>query len=105
MAGVDLFDFPAFKPECRGGMRECADKLMSEAAEAFAEIRNLEQVCSEWPDFRHSYEKFAVALELADVMQVCRNVCEVCGVDRNLMYTAFKACVNRNSLRDGGRYE
>lgn len=105
MASVDLFDLPAFAPEHRGGPRECADKLMSEAAEAFAEIRNLEQVCSEWPDFRHSYEKFAVALELADVMQVCRNVCEVCEITPELMANAVGKCVDKNRRRDGGRYE
>lgn len=98
MAGVDLFDFPAFKPEYRGGMRECADKLMSEAAEAFAEIRLL-------ADLDNNASREYVAYELADVMQVVRNVCEVCEISPNLMYAAQVACVNRNSWRDGGRYE
>lgn len=98
MAGVDLFDFPAFKPECRGGMRECADKLMSEAAEAFAEIRL-------FADHDNNASREYVAYELADVMQVVRNVCEVCEISPNLMYEAQVACVKCNSWRDGGRYE
>ena len=97
MAGVDLFDFPAFKPECRGGHRELADKLVSEAAEAFAEIRLL-------GDRDNNGSREYVAYELADVMQVVRNVCDEFEISPNLMRTAQVACVNRNSWRDGGRY-
>lgn len=101
---VDVFDLPAFAPEHRGGPRECADKLMSEAAEVFAEVRNLEQVCSIWPNLYHSGERYAIALELADVLQVCRNICAVCEITPAMMAEAMGACIEKNREKDGGRY-
>lgn len=101
---VDLFDLPAFAPERRGGPRECADKLVSEAAEAFAEVRNLAWCREVLPNTDESDEREAVALELADVLQVCRNVCEVCGIGPDLMAEAMRDCIAKNNEKDGGRY-
>lgn len=97
MASVDLFDLPAFAPEHRGGPRECADKLMSEAAEAFAEIRALSNLGND-------EIKECVAYELADVLQVVRNVCEVCEITPGMMYAAMLVCTEKNRRKDGGRY-
>lgn len=99
---VDLFDLPAFAPERRGGPRECADKLVSEAAEAFAEVRCYEDVECNGGGLA-PYRRF-VALELADVLQVCRNVCEVCGIGPDLMAEAMRDCIAKNNEKDGGRY-
>lgn len=106
MAGVDLFDFPAFKPECRGGMRECADKLMSEAAEVFGAVRNYGFTADVGNSGASlSWARVDVAGEIADVMQVCRNICEVCEITPELMSNAVGKCVDKNRRRDGGRYE
>lgn len=101
---VDLFDLPAFAPEHRGGPRECADKLVSEAAEAFAEVRNLAWCLEVWPNADATDEREAVALELADVLQVVRNTCEVCGIEPWQMAEAMEVCVLKNQTKDGGRY-
>lgn len=99
---VDLFDLPAFAPEHRGGPRECADKLMSEAAEVFAEVRCLEEVKANG-GADDPYRWF-VALELADVMQVCRNICAVCEITPAMMADAMRECIEKNQTKDGGRY-
>lgn len=104
MASVDLFDLPAFAPEHRGGPRECADKLLSEAAEVFGEVRNLVLVIGYWPGTDFTEEREDVALELADVLQVCRNICEVCEITPDMMVKAMAACVDKNRAKDGGRY-
>lgn len=105
---VDLFDLPAFAPEHRGGPRECADKLVSEAAEAFAEVRGFDRV-QRWDRDLDTHCGFAIrrkvtAFELADVLQVVRNICEVCGIGPDLMAEAMRACVAKNNEKDGGRY-
>lgn len=111
---VDLFDLPAFAPEHRGGPRECADKLVSEAAEAFAEVRGFDRV-QRWdrdldthcgPDTHCglAIRRKVTAFELADVLQVVRNICEVCGIGPDLMAEAMRACVEKNRAKDGGRY-
>lgn len=104
MSSVDLFDFPAFKQECRGGMRECADKLMSEAAEVFGEVR---MYCSLHRSLSGlgGVHRECIAEEIADVMQVCRNVCEVCEITPGMMAAAMVGCMDKNRRRDGGRYE
>lgn len=102
MASVDLFDLPAFAPEHRGGPRECADKLLSEAAEAFGEIRGYEPL-ARWGVGCDAHRE-AVALEIADVLQVCRNICEVCEISPDMMAAAMTACVDKNRAKDGGRY-
>lgn len=104
---VDVFDLPAFAPEHRGGPRECADKLMSEAAEVFAEMRKLCEVVVDperdsLPNVVNA--RYAVALELADVMQVCRNICRVCEITPAMMADAMHACIAKNCEKDGGRY-
>lgn len=101
---VDLFDLPVFAPQHRGGPRECADKLVSEAAEVFAEVRNLAFVLDHWPETDFAEEREAVALELADVLQVCRNTCEVCGITPDMMVEAMAFCIAKNGVKDGGRY-
>lgn len=101
---VDLFDLPAFAPEHRGGPRECADKLLSEAAEVFAEVRNLAWVLNTFPNADATDEREAVALELADVLQVVRNICEVCGIGPEMMAEAMRDCITKNRVKDGGRY-
>lgn len=102
MASVDLFDLPAFAPEHRGGPRECADKLLSEAAEVFAELRCLDETCEAGRSLL-PYSKF-VASEVADVMQVCRNICEVCEISPEMMSEVLTECVEKNRTKDGGRY-
>lgn len=101
---VDLFSLPAFAHGHRGGMRECADKLMSEAAEAFAEVRNLDWLARNFTGADASDEREAVALELADVLQVVRNTCEACGVTPEDMARAVADCIAKNKVKDGGRY-
>ena len=101
---VDVFDLPVFAPEHRGGPRECADKLVSEAAEAFADVRMYDfgrhcMGASFLADVRNN-----IALELADVLQVCRNICEVCGITPEMMADAVAACIAKNERKDGGRY-
>lgn len=103
MASVDLFDLPAFTPEHRGGPRECADKLLSEAAEVFAEVR---MYCALHRSLSGlgGVHRECIAEEIADVMQVCRNVCEVCEITPDMMAAAMNACVDKNRAKDGGRY-
>lgn len=105
-AAVDLFSLPAFAPEHRGGPRELADKLVSEAAEAFAEIRGYLVVANDpeafFLDEDLEIARVGVADELADVLQVARNVCDACGIGRGEMEEALEACVRRNERR--GRY-
>ena len=102
MPTVDLFDLPAFDPKHRGGPRECADKLMSEAAEVFAEVRCLDEVRDNGGS-ADPYRRF-VALEIADVLQVCRNICRVCKIDPDMMAEAMRECYEKNNEKDGGRY-
>lgn len=104
MASVDLFDLPAFAPEHRGGPRECADKLLSEAAEVFGEVR---MYCSLNTSRSGLWGVSCrrIADEIADVMQVCRNVCEVCEITPGMMAAAMVGCMDKNRRRDGGRYE
>ena len=102
--GVDLFSLPVFAPEHRGGPRECADKLVSEAAEAFGDVRMYDfgrhcMGASFLADVRTN-----IALELADVLQVIRNICEVCEITPDMMAEAMAACVEKNQTKDGGRY-
>lgn len=105
MASVDLFDLPAFAPEHRGGPRECADKLLSESAEVFAEVRVYERhVKRGAADVFCRIGRKMVASELADVLQVCRNICEVCEITPDTMAAAMAACVDKNRRKDGGRY-
>lgn len=104
MASVDLFDLPAFAPEHRGGPRECADKLLSEAAEVFAEVRVYDDTVEKNSLYYEAEIRACVALEIADVMQVCRNVCEVCEITPDMMAAAVAACVDKNRRKDGGRY-
>lgn len=103
MASVDLFDLPAFAPEHRGGPRECADKLLSEAAEVFGEVR---MYCSLHRSLSGlgGVHRECIAEEIADVMQVCRNVCEVCEITPDMMAAAMADCVDKNRRKDGGRY-
>ena len=103
MASVDLFDLPAFAPEHRGGPRECADKLLSEAAEVFGVERGYHATSDDcaWAQREH---KRLIAGELADVFQVCRNICEVCEITPEMMSAAMAACVDKNRAKDGGRY-
>lgn len=103
MASVDLFDLPAFAPEHRGGPRECADKLMSEAAEVFGEVRAYCSLCEMVDDVNDVYYEY-IAEELADVLQVIRNICAVCKITPDMMAEAMDACVDKNKLKDGGRY-
>lgn len=105
---VDLFDLPAFAPEHRGGPRECADKLLSEAAEAFANVRGFDRV-QRWNRDLDTHcglaiHREAVASELADVLQVVRNICEVCGIGPEMMAEAMRDCITKNRVKDGGRY-
>lgn len=105
MASVDLFDLPAFAPEHRGGPRECADKLMSEAAEVFGAVRSYSFSANIGnSEASLSWARCDVAGEIADVMQVCRNVCEVCEITPELMAIAAGKCVDKNRRKDGGRY-
>lgn len=101
---VDVFDLPAFAPEHRGGPRECADKLASEAAELFAEVRTYDLRCDCKFDTVIINIRNDIALELADVLQVCRNICEVCGITPDMVAEAMAACVEKNQTKDGGRY-
>lgn len=99
---VGVFDLPEFAPEHRGGPRECADKLLSEAAEVFAEVRCLEEAKYNGGGL-DPYRCF-VALELADVLQVCRNICAVCQIGPAELDAAMVECVCKNRTKDGGRY-
>lgn len=105
---VDVFDLPAFAPEHRGGPRECADKLLSEAAEVFGNMRGFDRV-QRWDSDLGTHcgidvHREAVALELADVLQVCRNICCVCEITPAMMAEAMHTCVQKNRVKDGGRY-
>lgn len=101
----DLFSLPVFAPAHRGGPRECADKLVSEAAEVFAEVREYDATVEEKNSYYYEIEsRVCVALEIADVLQVCRNVCEVCGITKAMMVDAVAACIEKNEHKDGGRY-
>lgn len=107
MASIDLFDLPAFAPEHRGGPRECADKLMSEAAEVFAAVRELCAI--EVDPSRDNLSnvvnaRYIAAFELADVLQVCRNICAVCEITPAMMADAMRECIEKNQTKDGGRY-
>ena len=97
-----VFDLPAFAPEHRGGPRECADKLLSEAAEVFGEVR-IWLTALRCGDLDEFYSE-DVATEIADVLQVCRNICEVCDIDREMLAHAMGLCVAKNEVRDGNRY-
>ena len=100
---VDVFDLPAFAPEHRGGPRECADKLLSEAAEVFAEVRSYCALDKSLAVFGGVHREY-IALELADVLQVVRNICAVCEITPALMAHAMNECVIKNNEKDGGRY-
>lgn len=98
-----LFDLPVFAPEHRGGPRECADKLLSEAAEVFAEVRSY-CALDKSPAGLGGVHREYIALELADVLQVCRNICAVCHITPIIMADAMQACYEKNCEKDGGRY-
>jgi hypothetical protein len=100
---VDLFDLPAFAPEHRGGPRECADKLLSESAEVFAEVREYCALDKSIAGVGGVHREY-IALELADVLQVCRNICAVCHITPTMMADAMQACYEKNCEKDGGRY-
>lgn len=100
---VDVFDLPAFAPEHRGGPRECADKLMSEAAEVFAEVRTYCALDRSLAGLGGVLRE-CIAEELADVLQVCRNICAVCEITPAMMADAIHACIAKNCEKDGGRY-
>lgn len=100
---VDVFDLPAFAPEHRGGPRECADKLLSEAAEAFAFAR-IYGNDFDGTDSVNGLIRLEVAAELADVLQVCRNICAVCEITPAMMADAMRECIEKNCEKDGGRY-
>lgn len=104
---VDVFDLPAFAPEHRGGPRGCADKLLSEAAEVFAEVRRLCEIEADperdsLPNIVNA--RYLIACELADVLQVVRNICEVCGITPHMLTFGMAECVIKNQTKDGGRY-
>lgn len=100
----DLFSLPVFAPAHRGGPRECADKLVSEAAEAFADVRTYEEANGNVSALYLGGIRRCIAGEIADVLQVCRNVCEVCGITPAMMADAVAACIAKNERKDGGRY-
>lgn len=100
---VDVFDLPAFAPEHRGGPRECADKLLSEAAEVFAEVRSYCALDKSVRGIGDVHREF-IAEELADVLQVVRNICCVCEITPAMMAGAMQECIEKNSEKDGGRY-
>lgn len=102
---IGVFSMPPFAPRHRGGIRECADKLLSESAEVFAEARRLDRFtrCNASDDMRAS-ASMNVAMEVADVLQVLRNLCDVCGVTPEMLKAACRECVASNGKRDGGRY-
>ena len=101
-----VFSMPPFAARHRGGIRECADKLLSESAEVFAEARRLDrfQRCNASEEMRAS-ASMNVAMEVADVLQVLRNLCDVCGVTPEMLGAACRECVYSNNSRDGGRYK